>query len=91
MQNGDVVVRVSDDGPGVSEDDRAQLFRHFFRGEQSAGKTGSGLGLAIVARAASRLGGHVALDPATSQRTTFSLTIPTYRPEPSDTAERRVG
>lgn len=91
VQNGDVVVRVSDDGPGVSEDDRAQLFRHFFRGEQSAGKTGSGLGLAIVARAASRLGGHVALDPVTSQRTTFSLTIPTYRPEPSDTAERRVG
>jgi signal transduction histidine kinase len=90
VQNGDVVVRVSDDGPGVSEADRAQLFRHFFRGEQATGKAGSGLGLAIVARAASRLGGHVALDPATSHRTTFSLTIPTYQPKPPAGTERRV-
>jgi signal transduction histidine kinase len=89
VQNGDVVVRVSDDGPGVSEADRAQLFRHFFRGEQAGGKAGSGLGLAIVARAASRLGGHVALESATVHRTTFSLTIPTYQPKPSG-AERRV-
>lgn len=91
LQNGDVVVRVSDDGPGVSEADRAQLFRHFFRGEQATGKAGSGLGLAIVARAASRLGGHVALDPATTHRTTFALTIPTYRPPSPPGGDQRVG
>jgi len=91
VQNGNVVVRVSDDGPGVSEADRAQLFSHFFRGEQAAGKAGSGLGLAIVARAASRLGGSVALDPPTNHRTTFRLTIPTYQPQPDAASERRVG
>jgi signal transduction histidine kinase len=76
-----VVLRVSDGGPGVSEDDRAQLFRHFFRGEHAVGTTGSGLGLAIVARAATRLGGAVELERGEPGRTTFRLTIPTYRPQ----------
>ncbi|MDB5072143.1 MAG: integral rane sensor signal transduction histidine kinase [Candidatus Eremiobacteraeota bacterium] len=80
LENGDVVVRVSDGGPGVSEADRAQLFRHFFRGEQAAGKPGSGLGLAIVARAAARLGGAVAVEDGAAPGTTFRLTLPAYQP-----------
>jgi two-component system, OmpR family, sensor kinase len=80
LEDDAVVVRVRDRGPGVSEADRAQLFRHFFRGEQSAGTSGSGLGLAIVARAAARLGGEVALDDTAPRRTTFRLTIPAYQP-----------
>jgi signal transduction histidine kinase len=71
----EVVVRVSDGGPGISENDRRQMFRHFFRGEAAIDKTGSGLGLAIVARAAERLRGSVVLedDPV---RTVFRLTMP---------------
>jgi signal transduction histidine kinase len=80
LESGDVVVRVSDDGPGVSEADRAQLFRHFFRGEQAVGKPGSGLGLAIVARAAARLGGAVAVEDGAVPGTTFRLTLPAYQP-----------
>ncbi len=73
-----IVVRVTDRGPGVNDADRAQLFRHFFRGEQAIGKAGSGLGLAIVARAATRLGGEVALESSAPQRTVFRLTVPRY-------------
>jgi signal transduction histidine kinase len=83
-----VVVRVRDRGPGVSDADRAQLFRHFFRGEHAAGKPGSGLGLAIVARAAARLGGDVALEDGAPQHTVFRLTIPAYQPAASASVSR---
>jgi signal transduction histidine kinase len=80
LEGEDVVVRVRDRGPGVSDADREQLFRHFFRGEQATGKPGSGLGLAIVARAAARLGGNVVLEDGAPQHTVFRLTIPAYQP-----------
>lgn len=41
------VVRVSDSGPGIAEDERQVVFEHFVRGRQATGD-GSGLGLAIV-------------------------------------------
>jgi signal transduction histidine kinase len=78
----DIVVRVTDRGPGIDDAERAQLFQHFFRGEQAAGKSGSGLGLAIVARAASRLGGSVELESSVPARTVFRLTIPRYDSAP---------
>ena len=76
---GDVVVRVSDCGPGIAPDDRERLFHHFFRGEHAVGTTGSGLGLAIVARAAERLGGEVVLERPGPPVTTFRLSLPAYR------------
>jgi signal transduction histidine kinase len=45
----DVRITVRDDGPGVSEADRARLTERFFRVLGSE-QTGSGLGLSIVAR-----------------------------------------
>lgn len=86
----DIVVRVTDRGPGVNDADRAQLFRHFFRGEQAAGKAGSGLGLAIVSRAAARLGGDVALESSVPQRTVFRLTVPRYNSHQPQNGEVRV-
>lgn len=90
QEEDDIVVRVGDRGPGVNEADRAQLFRHFFRGEQAVGKTGSGLGLAIVSRAAARLGGDVALESSEPQRTVFRLTIPRYHSHQPQNGEVRV-
>ncbi len=85
-----VVVRVRDGGPGVSDFDRANLFRHFFRGEQAAGKPGSGLGLAIVQQAVLRLGGTVTLENASSGSTTFRLDIPIYQPHQTPNRRLRV-
>ena len=55
-----VLVRVSDSGPGIDEDERASVFERFVRGRSAAGE-GSGLGLAIV------------LDIATLHHATVSL------------------
>ncbi|WP_310740845.1 ATP-binding protein [Aquincola sp. J276] len=59
------VLTVDDDGPGMSEADRAQAFDRFWRreaahdGPEAAG--GSGLGLAIVKGVADRHGAALSL------------------------------
>lgn len=55
---------LSDDGPGVSANERGQLLRRFFRAEASRTTPGNGLGLSLVAAAASAHGGTIAIDDA---------------------------
>ena len=52
-RNGHAVLRVADHGPGVPEDELANLFRPFYRIGESRERTtgGTGLGLAIAERA----------------------------------------
>lgn len=44
-----VVVAVADNGPGVPEQERAKIFRRFYRLDASRTTPGSGLGLSLVA------------------------------------------
>ena len=73
--DGRPTLRVTDNGPGIPEPERAQVFARFYRGEQasslardgggsgsgSGSGTGLGLGLAIVRAIAQRHGAVVAL------------------------------
>ena len=68
------VLEVSDDGPGISEDDRARVFEPFF----TTKKEGTGLGLAIVRRMVSDVGGHVTLDSTPGEGTTVRIELPTH-------------
>jgi len=72
---GRVVVRVVDDGPGMSEQARASAFRRFGR----SGTGGNGLGLAIVHRLATANGGEVALEPTPGGGLTAQLELPSAR------------
>ena len=54
---GFVLVVVEDDGPGVADDEKQQIFERFTRGRESRHRVGTGLGLALVAEHASALGG----------------------------------
>ncbi len=64
--DGDVVLAVTDDGPGIPAADRAQVFERFARMDNDRGRAsgGSGLGLPIVAALAERLGGRIELTDA---------------------------
>jgi signal transduction histidine kinase len=44
----DVVIEVSDNGPGIAEDQRQSVLRRFDRGNASSEVPGSGLGLSVV-------------------------------------------
>ncbi|WBO20696.1 sensor histidine kinase [Sphingomonas abietis] len=47
-ENGEAIVMLADDGPGLPEADRARVLRPFERGQDKGGSRGSGLGLAIA-------------------------------------------
>ena len=59
--NGWVTIQIEDDGPGIAEAERKEIFA---RGKRldTTGKPGTGLGLAIVADVAEIYGGTIALD-----------------------------
>jgi signal transduction histidine kinase len=66
-------IRVTDNGPGVPEAVRANLFQPFV----SHGKpNGTGLGLAIVQKVFRDHGGEAALESSEMGRTVFRLTLP---------------
>ena len=67
-------ITVTDGGPGISADDRAELFERFYRGE-STKASGSGLGLAIAKELAELMGGKIELESKPG-RTVFSLALP---------------
>jgi two-component system osmolarity sensor histidine kinase EnvZ len=59
-QNHDeVVIEITDSGPGIDEEQLEKLFQPFKRGDEARGGTGSGLGLAIVRRLAEMHSGTV--------------------------------
>jgi two-component system sensor histidine kinase KdpD len=75
LDAGEVVVSVSDRGPGVPAGEREAIFEAFRRGT-GTGEQGSGLGLAIARGFAALNGGRVWVDRAPGGGSTFSLALP---------------
>ena len=75
---GQVVVRVSDTGPGIPEELREKVFERFFRVDKSRSKEtgGTGLGLAIVKHAVLYHHGSIEVESAEGAGTTFVLRFP---------------
>lgn len=70
---GEIRIRIADDGCGIAEADRGRIFEPFFTGSREKG--GTGLGLPISRSLLAATGGAIALQPARSG-TVFVLTIP---------------
>lgn len=80
----DGVIRVSDDGPGVSACFAARAFEPFARDVRRTGTGGAGLGLSIVARIAELHGGRAWLEAA-GRGARFAFCLPA--PDPSEPAK----
>ena len=74
----DVVIEVSDEGPGIPAELRARIYDRFVRGEgdRNGGHSGSGLGLSIVRAVAESLGGTVSLTDNEAGGARFTVRIP---------------
>jgi len=69
---------VSDDGPGISEEDLPRLFERFYRGskDRSRDTGGSGLGLAVVKHSVTLLSGRVWAESQEGKGTSFYVWLP---------------
>ena len=76
--NGQVVLVVRDDGPGVPAADRTRVFERFTRLDEARarGSGGAGLGLAIVAQVVAAHQGTVVVDDAPGGGARFTVTLP---------------
>ncbi len=70
-----ISIDVEDDGPGVPEDFRDQLFREFSRASGTT-EAGTGLGLHVVYTLARAHGGSVTYAPRSTGGAVFTLTLP---------------
>jgi two-component system sensor histidine kinase QseC len=77
LREGTLLLRVADDGPGISADEHELVFERFYRGTGRSDARGSGLGLTIVKQAATRLNGRVQVTPGLDGRgCSFVVEIP---------------
>ncbi|PIT05119.1 histidine kinase [Bradyrhizobium nitroreducens] len=78
-EGNDTIVRVSDEGAGLSPEDLGRLFGRFQRlsAKPTAGESSTGLGLSIVKRIVDMHGGEVTADSdGPGQGSTFTITLP---------------
>ncbi|SER07875.1 Signal transduction histidine kinase [Solimonas aquatica] len=67
-REGELILRVSDHGPGICEKDWEHFLKPFVQGARERKPGGAGLGLAIVNRLAEQQGGRLCLLPAAPGR-----------------------
>jgi signal transduction histidine kinase len=79
----EVVVSVSDRGPGIPPERADRLFLPFTRLDEHHSQSGTGLGLYIVKAIAEAHGGRVWLESAPGEGSTFSVALPLAAPPTS--------
>jgi signal transduction histidine kinase len=94
-EDGELVGRVRDTGPGICEKDRERIFTPFFTRETGLAASGAGLGLSVSKGILEQQGGSLFLESSSGSGACFVFTLP-YRPgtiageETSDRAEASV-
>ena len=66
------LLRVSDSGKGMSEEQVKRVFEPFY----TTKKEGTGLGLALVQQIATEHGGHIECESASGKGSTFTIFLP---------------
>jgi two-component system sensor histidine kinase SenX3 len=86
-RDGMAQISVTDQGPGIPEDEQDRIFERFYRVDTARSRQtgGTGLGLSIVKHVMSQHGGEVTVWSQAGRGSTFTLSIPQI--EDADDAE----
>lgn len=78
LVDGEIYIRVADNGPGIPLPEHKRIFQKFYRRDDrlSREQEGSGLGLAMVAHIVKGHKGRVEVDSEPGKGATFSLILP---------------
>jgi PAS domain S-box-containing protein len=71
-----LLIRVSDNGPGIPRDHLDRIFDRFERLDHNHVQAGTGLGLYIARQLARSMGGQLTVDSEVGQGSTFTLDLP---------------
>lgn len=78
QDNGDMRVEVTDEGPGIKEEERQKLFKKFSRlsNKPTDGEDSTGLGLYVAKQLTEEMNGKIGCDSELGEGSTFYLTLP---------------
>lgn len=79
-EGGQIILQVSDNGPGIPIQDQAHIFDKFYRGHNMDKQEGSGLGLAIVKSIVDAHQGRIWVESNIEQGSTFFIVLPVNSP-----------
>ena len=83
LNDGQVSIQVSDDGPGIPPAHLPHIFDRFYRGDAARSSPGAGLGLAIADELTKAQNGTISVESQVGQGSTFTLTLPLSSPPDS--------
>lgn len=72
----EVTLSVSDDGIGISREDKEKIFRRFYQADSSRTGSGTGLGLSMVKEIASFHGGSMSVESEPGKGSEFTFHLP---------------
>ena len=81
----EILVEVSDEGPGMSPEDTERVFERFYRADPARSRTesgGTGLGLSIAAALVRAHDGVITVTSAPGEGTTFQVRLPAAPADP---------
>jgi len=74
-ENDNLIISVTDNGPGIDDNTKAKIFERFFKGDVN-NHEGTGIGLSLVKEYVTSIGGEITVESEVNKGTKFTICLP---------------